>query len=172
MWRKMCKEEQHAMEPAQFKKQANKKVNEKSKKMGDDLSEEDKAEEDKAEEDEAADDEAEEDKAEEDEAEEDEVEEDEAEEDEAEEATVEVAKAISECGGKYVKKNSHSIKSEQSKNPAKKKNNEQSNKVGGGDLLEEDEAEEVIETTQRKHQWRFWQSTDMELNVKEEQQSN
>ena len=152
MWRKMCKEEQHAMEPAQFKKQANKKVNEKSKKMGDDLSEEDKAEEDKAEEDEAADDEAEEDKA--------------------EEATVEVAKAISECGGKYVKKNSHSIKSEQSKNPAKKKNNEQSNKVGGGDLLEEDEAEEVIETTQRKHQWRFWQSTDMELNVKEEQQSN
>ena len=43
------------------------------------------------------------------------------EEDKADEATVEVAKAISECGGKCVKKNSHSIKPEQSKNPAKKK---------------------------------------------------
>ena len=65
--------------------------------------------------------------SEEDEAEEDKAEEDKAEEtkeeDEAQEATKEVAKAISACGGKCAKKNSHAIEPEQSKKPAKTKNN-------------------------------------------------
>ena len=38
------------------------------------------------------------------------------------------------------KKNSHAIKPEQSKKPAKMKNNKQSQKMGGDDLSEEDEA--------------------------------